>query len=381
MANIKHLFPMHRYGSTWIPQNQVFYSRSSTPKIARHKALWYPVGNGVASAGQKGILGMAGQAIGPRERAEEVKAGAEALGFDACGIASAADADPENRLGRWLGLGYHADMEWMARAAEVRQDVQRKVPGARSVVVVARNYYTPRPAEAAGTGRVARYAWGRDYHRVLKKPLRKLAAQIDALEEGARSYCSVDSGPVLERTWAERAGLAWIGKNSLALRRDMGSWFFLGTVITTVELAPDALEGDWCGTCRACIDACPTSAIVEDGVVDSRRCISYQTIENRGEVPEDVQSRHGGWVFGCDVCQEVCPWNRFARETTETDFLPRGGHANMDLAGLAAMDEASFRSEFEGTPILRARFEGMQRNGRIVLQNQKQPSEEPIQQG
>jgi len=320
----------------------------------------------------KRTVQITGQAAGPRERALEVKADAEAQGFDACAIASVEGADPDNRLRRWLGLGYHADMDWMTRSAHIREDVREKVPGAKSVVVVARNYYGPRPDAEVGTGRVARYAWGRDYHRVLKKPLRRLAAQIDLLEEGARSYCSVDSGPVLERTWAERAGLAWIGKNSLALRRDMGSWFFLGTVITTVDLKPDTPEPDWCGTCRACIDACPTSAIVEDGVVDSRRCISYQTIENRGEVPEEVQAGHGDWVFGCDVCQEVCPWNRFAYQSSETDFLPRPGHANLDLTGLAAMDEPSFRKEFEGTPILRARFEGMQRNGRIVSRNQEQ---------
>lgn len=294
---------------------------------------------------------------------------AASLGFDACGVASAEPIDPENRLGRWLRLGYHADMDWMARTEEIRRDITKKLPGARSVVVVARNYFSPRPDADANNGKVSRYAWGRDYHRVMRKPLRALARHIEELGENIETYCSIDSGPVMERSWAARAGVGSIGKNSLALRRDMGSWFFLGTVACTLALEPDAPAQDVCGTCTACIDACPTHAIVEPQVVDSRRCISYQTIENKGSVPDTISTQHGTWVFGCDICQDVCPWNRFEKETADADFHARPGHANPSLDTFDKMNEAEFRDEFSGTPILRATHNSMKRNALIVEQN------------
>jgi epoxyqueuosine reductase len=314
--------------------------------------------------------GTAGDAAIPvHERASEVKRWAAALRFDACGIAAAGNADPEDQLGDWLARGYHADMAWMARRKELRQDPREKLPGARSVVVVARNYFWPRPQAPAGSGRVSCYAWGRDYHRVLAKPLRALAQRIRSLEPGAQCYTCVDSGPVLEKFWAARAGIGWIGKNSLLLRYDAGSWFLLGVVLTTAEIEPDNPVPDQCGGCTRCIDACPTGAIVEPSVVDSRRCISYHTIENRGDVPREIQERMGPWVFGCDVCQEVCPWNDAAVPTSEPDFRPRPGHANPEVAALATMSEATFKKLFSGSPIMRAKHQGMQRNARIVLKN------------
>lgn len=302
-------------------------------------------------------------------RARAVKERARSLGFDACGIASAKETDPKGNLGKWLDLGYHADMDWMARTREIREDVGLKVPDARSVVVVARNYYSPRPARGEGRGKVAAYAWGRDYHRVLAKPLRELGLWIEGLEVGAACYCSVDSGPVLERTWAERSGVGSVGKNGLSLRRDLGSWFFLATVITTVDLAPDRPAADICGSCTRCLEGCPTSAIVAPGVVDSRRCISYQTIENRGEIPAELGGNLGDWVFGCDICQELCPWNGSVGTTTEEGFLPREGQANPELGALVEMDEKAFNARFEGTPIRRAKHEGMRRNAEQVLEN------------
>lgn len=299
----------------------------------------------------------------------EIKAKARELGFDACGVATAGDADPQDLLGTWLSKGFHADMHWMHRSKSLRQDVSLKLPGAKSVIVLARNYYSPRPKRRPGTGKVATYAWGRDYHRVLKKPLRRLAAFIAESIPSSRSYCSVDSGPVLERTWAARAGVGAIGKNSLVLRRDLGSWFFLGTIITTAELNPDVPVSDICGTCTRCIDACPTAAIVEPYVVDSRKCISYHTIENRGDVPKELSPGFKDWIFGCDICQEVCPWNRFARTTSETDFHPRPGNANIDPDDLLRQDEATFNTRFEGTPIRRAKYSGMNRNANTVIKN------------
>jgi epoxyqueuosine reductase len=258
-------------------------------------------------------------------------------------------------------------MVWMGTTKAIRQDPRLKLPGARSVVVVARNYYQPDPESPSGSGKVARYARGRDYHKVLKKPLIALARFLDDFGVEQPSYAAVDSGPVMERAWAERAGLGWIGKNSLVLRRDIGSWFFLGTIITEVALVPDAPLPSHCGTCRACLDACPTEAFVAEGVVDARKCIAYHTIENRGEIPDEVGRNMEGWVFGCDICQEVCPWNRFARPTSEGDFAPRPGQAHPDLETLIAIDEAAFNERFAGTPIRRARHSGMQRNARIVL--------------
>ena len=302
------------------------------------------------------------------ERSRALKAFAADLGFDACGIAVAGPVDPTDKLGQWMAHGFHADMDWMGRTKAIRQDPREKMPSARSVVVVARNYYHPRPDPPADTGKVARYAWGRDYHKVLKKPLLKLARLLDEFGVDTPSYAAVDSGPVMERAWAERAGIGWVGKNSLVLRRDIGSWFFLGTVITEVALTPDKPVTDHCGSCRACIEACPTDAFVTDGVLDARKCISYQTIENRNEIPETLHENMDGWIFGCDICQEVCPWNRFAQESSEPDFLPRPGHANPDLEVLQAMDEATFNEEFAGTPIRRTKHAGMVRNAQIVAE-------------
>jgi len=303
------------------------------------------------------------------EHTAVVKERAAALGFDACGVAEAVPIDPGNALGAWIERGRHADMAWMARTQAVRQDIGKKLPGARSVVVVARDYYAPRPDAPAGTGHVARYAWGRDYHRVLAKPLGRLATFIGGLAPDAACFRSVDTGPVLERAWAAQAGVGWIGHNGLVIRQDRGSWFFLGVIATTVELRPDDPVPNRCGTCRRCMTACPTGAIVAPRVVDARKCIAYHTVENRGAIPEELRPRFGRWVFGCDVCQEVCPWNRFAKETAEPDFHPRPGHAALDLAEIRRMDEPTFDERFAGTPLRRAKLAGLQRNARVVEEN------------
>jgi epoxyqueuosine reductase len=300
--------------------------------------------------------------------AAAIRAEATALGFDACAIAVVdGPADPEDHLGRWLEAGYQADMAWMAANREVRQDIRRRLPGARAVVTLARSYRHPDPPQPEGTAKVARYARGRDYHKVLKAPLRDLARFICGLAPGAEAAISLDTAPVLERTWAERAGLAWIGKNSLALRRDLGSWFFLATIATTLDLAPDDPMPDRCGSCTACLDACPTDAFPAPRVLDARRCIAYQTIENRGDIPEDLQPHFEGWVFGCDICQEVCPWNRRAAMAGHPAFAPRPGVAHPDPAELAALPKAEFDARFQGTPVRRATHPGMQRNARILL--------------
>ena len=305
----------------------------------------------------------------PESLAAQVKARATALGFDACGIAEAGPIDPDDHLGQWLARGFHADMDWMAQTKQRRQDIRLVLPGARSVVVVATNYYAPRPAPERRTGQVSRYAWGRDYHNALRKPLRALAAHIEQAGEGKESYCCIDTGPVLERAWAERAGVGWTGKNTMLIRPGMGSWLFLSVIATSVELAPDAPLVGRCGTCTACMDACPTGAIVAPGVVDARRCIAYHTVENRGAAPDELAQAFGDRLFGCDTCQEACPWNREASETLNADFHPRPGHANSGLGQWESMSEEEFKERFAGSPIRRARHAGMQRNAKIVNRN------------
>lgn len=311
---------------------------------------------------------MFAKAFTATSAAQRVKHRAAELGFDACGIAAAEPIDPQNHLGEWIENGYHADMDWMARTKEVRQDVQKKLPGTRSIVVVAKNYYASRPDSPQGRARVARYAWGRDYHRVMEKPLRTLARDMER-DSSCETYCCIDSGPVLEKAWAARAGIGWIGKNSLVLRRDLGSYFFLGVILTTADLTADVPVPEQCGNCRLCIEACPTDAIVSARVVDSRRCISYHTIENRGDIPTTVRELMDDWIFGCDICQDVCPWNRRLRETQEVDFQLRPAQCSPDPRELLEINEAEFRARYAGTPLMRAKHAGLQRNAAIAIEN------------
>lgn len=309
----------------------------------------------------------------PEQLTAEIKTQAELLGFDACGVAVAQNADPEDRFGTWLKRGFHAGMAWMERNPEERQDPRKRLPGARSVIVVARNYCAPQPDPLHGHGRVSRYAWGRDYHKVLLKPLRKLDSFLHETVPGSASFLSIDTGPVLERAWAARAGVGWVGKNGMVIREGLGSWFFLAIIVTTAELTPDPPAVDRCGECRMCMRACPTGAIVEPGIVDSGRCISYHTIENRGEVPPELAERFGNRVFGCDACQEACPWNRETEVTSETAFHAAENRAWLGLDEIQEMNEGGFLARFAGSCIMRAKLTGLQRNARIAKSNLQRP--------
>lgn len=303
----------------------------------------------------------------PAQKTAAAKARAAELGFDACGVAQAGCVDPEDRLGEWLARGYHASMTWMARDPETRRDIRRKMPEARSVLVVARNYFAERPPMRPGEGRVSRYAWGADYHDVLKPPVQALADFLSALEPDASCYTSIDTGPVMERAWAARAGVGWLGKNGLLIVPDLGSWCFLAVVATSVKLIPDTPLPDRCGTCTRCIDACPTHAIVEPRQVDSTRCIAYHTIENKGDIPEALTPYFGDRVFGCDECQEVCPWNRTARPTSEPAFHPAPHQANPNIQSLRALDDAEFTRRFRNTPMWRGKRKNLLRNADLAL--------------
>lgn len=299
---------------------------------------------------------------------EALKLEALALGFDAVAVGPAGPPDHGSAFERWLEAGHDAGMSYLRRRKQERLDPRRVLPGARSVVAVALNYWQGDVEEATSWRPVARYAWGLDYHDVMLPRLEALARFLaDAAEARSRVY--VDTGPVLERDLAARAGLGWIGKNTMLLSPALGSWFFIGVVLTTAELAPDGPLPDRCGSCRACLDACPTGAFVAPYVLDARRCLSYLTIEHRGDIAHDLASLMGQWQFGCDECQTACPWNRRAPVTREPAFLPRAGYPGAE--GILAMDDEEFHRRFSGTALTRPRAAGMRRNATIALGNER----------
>jgi epoxyqueuosine reductase len=297
---------------------------------------------------------------------ESVKALALDLGFDLVAIGSADPPEHGQAFTRWVEAGHAGDMRYLERRRNERLDPQRVLPGARSVVCVALNYYQGEPADPSWEP-VARYAWGRDYHDVITPRLERLAAHL-AEASGARSKAYVDTGPVLERDLAARAGLGWIGKNSMLLHPDLGSWFFIGVLLTTAALDHDEPLPDRCGSCRACLDVCPTEAFAAPYVLDARRCISYLTIEHRGEIDPALHESMGNWQFGCDLCQSACPWNRKSPVTREASFHPASPYPGAEA--VARMDEGQFRERFAGTALLRPKASGMRRNAMIALANQ-----------
>ena len=302
-----------------------------------------------------------------------LKAQAQALGFHRVAIAEAVPlARDRAALAAWLTGDRHATMAWMAREPQKRSDPEAMMPGCKSVIALAVNYGAGDPAadRPPKAGRVARYAQGRDYHKTMGRKLKDLAAWLSATT-GLRSRTFVDTGPVLERAWAERAGLGWIGKNANLLTRDLGSWILLGEILTEASLDADARpHEDFCGTCTACLDACPTKAIEAPRIVDSNACISYWTIEHRGAIPEARRPGIGDWIFGCDVCQDVCPWNvSFAKPAADDPFGRRDDLDGLDPAEILGLDEPAFRARYSGTSLMRARWDGMRRNACIVLGN------------
>jgi len=300
----------------------------------------------------------------PEDIKHSLKDFAISLGFDVCGIASV-ESEADDGFDAWLELGCHADMHWMERTRDIRRHVEQKVPGVKSVVVVAKSYFPHSSKLPPGVPRIAGYAWSRDYHKALRKPLNQLADYIEECCPGSTQFASIDSGPVRERIWAYRAGIGFIGRNGLIIHPELGSWCFLATIITTAELVPDSPLKNRCGSCRACIDACPTKAIIADYTVDSRKCIAYHTIENRGAIPETIAKNVNGWIFGCDTCQLVCPWNK---KIVNDDAPPEHPEfASLDAAMLAEISEEQFHLLFDGTPVVRAKCEGIRRNATYML--------------
>ncbi len=303
-------------------------------------------------------------------RSVDVKRRATALGFDATGIAPLEPNAHADELERWLAAGHAGTMTYLHRQAEKRKDPRRIMPGARVAVVTLANYFHGSPSMTPLAGKVAQYAWSPDYHDVLGARLEKLAGTIRDIVPGAATRCYVDAGPVPERELAQRAGLGWIGKNMMLIHPEIGSFTFIGVVLTDADLASDLpFEADRCGSCRRCLDACPTNAFPAPHVLDATRCISYLTIEHRGDFDDrqrgDVGS--GEWVFGCDVCQDVCPWNvSFATATADPGLAPRADLAAPDLRQLIEMDEAEFTRRYGDTPLERPGLAGMRRNARAA---------------
>jgi len=301
--------------------------------------------------------------------ASEIKARARELGFEQSGVARVGPLPRSEFLGEWLARAYQGDMGYMARDPDRRSDPARYDPGAKSVVCVAQNYYTgPRPETGASDGVVSRYAWGRDYHDVLAERLGRLREFIAS--RGVRARVCVDTSAVLEKLWARAAGIGWQGKHTNLISKSLSSWFFLGEILVDAELDPDApFAKDHCGTCSRCIDVCPTRAIVAPYVLDARKCISYLTIEHRGPIPLELRPLMGNLIFGCDLCLDVCPWNKFAQVTRDPAFEPRPDLSAPKLVEFLGMTDAEFRARFKGSPILRAKRGGFLRNVCVALGN------------
>ncbi|MEH6685991.1 MAG: tRNA epoxyqueuosine(34) reductase QueG [Halopseudomonas sabulinigri] len=307
--------------------------------------------------------------------AEQIRSLASQLGFQQLGISAPDIGQHEEWLTQWLDAGYHGEMEWMASHGSKRTQPAELVPGTQRVISVRMDYLPGDSAMAQRLGQpdsayVSRYALGRDYHKLIRRRLQKLADAIQALigPFGYRAF--VDSAPVMERALATGSGLGWIGKNSMLINRKAGSYFFLGELYTDLPLPIDQpYQSEHCGSCTACLERCPTQAFVGDKILDARRCISYLTIELKGAIPEDLREPMGNRVFGCDDCQLVCPWNRFAKPTTESDFSPRHRLDQASLAELFSWDEPTFLANTEGSPIRRIGHERWLRNLAVGLGN------------
>ena len=306
----------------------------------------------------------------------DIKQKAREIGFDLCGIAPAGDLPELRFFAQWLTRGYAGEMAYLARSAKQRADVRRVLPSARSVVATGTIYNTavPYSTESADPARahIARYAWGDDYHDVI-------GARVDALLTWMREHSAqpfdarayVDTGPVQERVYAQHAGIGWIGKNTCVINPEVGSWIFLAEIISSLPLEVDQPALDQCGTCTLCIDACPTRALVAPGVLDSTRCISYLTIEQRGPIPEEFASGVASHVYGCDVCQEVCPWNQIAPSSSDPAWQQRSVWANEDVSTLAAMSDEELRKAMRGSSMRRTKVAGMRRNLGVALANSR----------
>lgn len=294
---------------------------------------------------------------------------AEELGFGLVGFAKAEILEKETtKLEAWLQNGYQADMKYMERNLDKRKNVKNIFPEAKSVISLALNYYTPENySNEKNKGKVSRYAWGKDYHLIIWQKLNELEMSLKQIDPEFQSISYVDTGPVMDKVWAVRSGIGWMGKHTSIINPEIGSWFFIATIITNYEFEYSDIITDHCGTCTACIDACPTNAIVQEYVVDANKCISFLTIENKGEIPSHLKGKFDNWIFGCDICQDVCPWNdKFSEATSIQEFYPVNRELTIDE--ITELDNSSFKRRFAESPIKRAKVKGLKRNCEFVLE-------------
>lgn len=306
-----------------------------------------------------------------------VKSLAKEFGFDLIGFAKAEPLTEEiSRLELWLAKGFQATMHYMGKNIHKRRDVTELLPDAKSVISLAVNYYTnyqhsdnkSKEKTCLPAGKVSRYAWGKDYHLVLWEMLDDFESKLLEIEPELKTISYVDTGPVMDKVWAVKAGLGWMGKHTNVINREIGSWIFLANIITNHEFEYSEIVSDHCGTCTACIDACPTDAIVEEYVIDSNKCISFLTIENKGEISKKFSGKLDNWIFGCDICQDVCPWNiKFAEQTAIKDFYPLNYETEIYLGRILEMSSEEFKERFSISPVKRAKLEGLKRNAKFII--------------
>ncbi len=301
---------------------------------------------------------------------------AKELGFTECGFASYQLMENELvNYKSWLANGFNADMDWMERNLEARLDIRKLLPSAKTIIVLAHSYNTQiNPIADETKAKIARYAWGKDYHNVLKKKLKILEKFLKELDSNSDSRSFTDSAPIFERDWAIKAGLGWRAKNSLVINRKLGSYFFIATIISNLEIEADSPFGkDYCGTCTKCIDACPTGAIEKNSIVDANKCISFWTIESKSDsIPNEIAKNMNNWAFGCDICQEVCPWNNSrVQPTLENLFYPRSGENYIDIEAINSMTKEEFDKRYEVSPVKRTKLVGLKRNLKAITESKK----------
>jgi len=297
---------------------------------------------------------------------------AKSLGFDLVGFAKAEKLEEEIlKLESWLQRGYNAGMTYMEHNLNKRKDVNEILSGAKSIITLAVNYYTDEKCSGdPKNGKISRYAWGTDYHLIIWDKLSKLETQLHEIDPDFYSKSYVDTGPVMDKVWAVKSGLGWMGKHSNIINRELGSWLFLSSIITNYEFGYSNPVPDFCGSCTACIDVCPTDSIVSEYVVDANKCISYLTIENKEEIPAVFSEKFENWIFGCDICQDVCPWNiKFSELTDIKEFYPGTGNTEISLKEVFTMDEETFKKKYKLSPIKRTKLQGLKRNAKFLQAN------------
>lgn len=299
---------------------------------------------------------------------EIIKKKAVELGFSSCGISQARFLkEEEKKFEDWLNHGYHGSMDYLNKNFDKRLDPRKLVHGSKSVISLTYNYYPPKKLVRKNNFIISKYAYGKDYHKILKKKLRKLFFFMKENIGNIEGRVFVDSAPVHERAWAKLSGLGWIGKNSLLINKKMGSYFFIAEIISDLDLEYDSPVSDMCGKCTRCIDACPTDAITKAQVIDAQKCISYLTIENKKKIPKELQKNMNGYIFGCDICQEVCPWNRFSKPHNEESFLPNKEIKKYRKKDWIELTEETFNIIFKGSAIKRTKYKGLKRNIKAYL--------------